>query len=96
MNKCTHCNLEKTPEGHDGCLGTLHGLMNACCNHGGTYEGAFVQFLDGSIVNGEDAVIIQEILMKNRIRITINRNCYFMHNGEQIGITKINKILNSK
>jgi len=65
MSKCSHCNLPKTPEGHDGCLGALVGLMNACCNHGGTYEGAYVQFLDGHCIRGDDALIIMEILKRN-------------------------------
>lgn len=32
---CVKCSLPPTPEGHDGCLGTLKGdIMNACCGHG--------------------------------------------------------------
>lgn len=36
LNKpvCGHCNLKRTPEGHDGCIGELKGVMNACCGHG--------------------------------------------------------------
>ena len=64
--QCSVCNLKRTPEGHDGCLGTLKGLMNACCGHGGKAEGAFVQFLDGSTIKGEDAEAIQEILKRNK------------------------------
>lgn len=39
---CGHCGLPNTPEGHDGCLGTLDGAMNACCGHGNAAE-AYVQ-----------------------------------------------------
>ncbi|MGM1044805.1 MAG: hypothetical protein ACQEXX_01525 [Bacillota bacterium] len=60
---CGHCQLHATPEGHDACLGTLPGLMNACCGHGWEEE-AYVQFLDSSCVRGEDAITIMEILMK--------------------------------
>ena len=62
---CGHCNKKRTPEGHDGCLGILPGLMNACCGHGeiGT---AYVQFIDGSTVHKQDAITIQEILKKQR------------------------------
>lgn len=45
---CGHCGLSRTPEGHDGCIGTLPGVTNACCGHGGTAEGAYVQFSFGS------------------------------------------------
>lgn len=31
---CGHCGLPNTKEGHDGCLGTLPGVANACCGHG--------------------------------------------------------------
>lgn len=48
---CGHCELPNTPEGHDGCLGTLLGVMNACCGHGVTGE-AFVQFPDGKRIGG--------------------------------------------
>ena len=30
---CGHCKLPNTPEGHDGCIGHLPGVMNACCGH---------------------------------------------------------------
>jgi hypothetical protein len=31
---CGYCGKPNTPEGHDACLGTLPGVMNACCGHG--------------------------------------------------------------
>lgn len=32
---CKHCLTQATIEGHDGCLlGSLPGVMNACCGHG--------------------------------------------------------------
>ncbi len=49
--RCGHCGRAETPEGHDGCLGTLPGIMNACCGHGDP-DAAFVQYPDGSIVKG--------------------------------------------
>lgn len=51
---CGHCGLADTPEGHDGCLGTLPGVMNACCGHGDTAE-AYVQYPDGRRIAGEQA-----------------------------------------
>ena len=56
-----HCGLHNTSEEHDGCLGTLPNVMNACCGHGQKNE-AYVQFLDGSSVNGNKAVEIQNKL----------------------------------
>ena len=40
---CGHCGKKSTPEGHDGCLGTLPGVENACCGHGDTRD-AYVQY----------------------------------------------------
>ena len=60
---CGNCGRNYTEEGHDGCLGTLIGLMNACCGHGNA-NFAYVQFLDGECIHGEDAIIIQNILKR--------------------------------
>lgn len=62
---CGHCGKFPTKEGHDACLGTLPGLMNACCGHGQLSE-SYVQFMDGIVINGEDATTIIEILKKHR------------------------------
>lgn len=32
--ECGHCGLENTIDGHDGCLGSIRGVLNACCGHG--------------------------------------------------------------
>jgi hypothetical protein len=63
VRPCGNCGSNPTKEGHDGCLGELKGLMNACCGHGDERE-AYVQFLDGTVISGKDAVIIQCILKK--------------------------------
>lgn len=47
---CGHCGRHNTAEGHDGCLGTLPGVMNACCGHG--HDEAYVQFENGMIIRG--------------------------------------------
>ena len=52
---CGHCGRENTIEGHDGCLGTLKGVMNACCGHGQEKE-AYVQFRNGEIIDGIKAI----------------------------------------
>lgn len=53
---CGHCGMERTEEGHDGCLGTLLGdVMNACCGHG-EEKMAYVQFWDGERLGGSAAI----------------------------------------
>jgi len=60
QRKCGKCNLEQTEDGHDGCLGKLPGLMNACCGHG--HDKPYVQFMDGFVIKGNDAKIVIKIL----------------------------------
>ena len=60
---CGHCYKNDTAEGHDGCLGTLKGLMNACCGHGQD-DDAYIQFLDTTTVSGKSALIIINELKK--------------------------------
>lgn len=65
---CGYCNqhvIKDRHEEYDSCIGRLPGLMNACCGHGNASE-AYVQFMDGFGVHGEDAKIIQEVLIKWR------------------------------
>lgn len=52
---CGHCGLRNTADGHDGCLGTLPGVTNACCGHGNETD-AYVQFDDGRRLSGPDAM----------------------------------------
>ena len=62
---CGHCGKEGTLQGHDGCLGTLQGVMNACCGHGIEDE-AYVQFSPGNEVYGKKAVdMIKKIRRRN-------------------------------
>jgi hypothetical protein len=52
---CGHCGLANTPEGHDGCLGTLREVTNACCGHGRGEE-AYVVLDDGTRLAGVAAI----------------------------------------
>jgi len=61
---CGYCLKANTKEDHDGCLGILHGVMNACCGHGQINE-AYIQFSDGNIVRGILAKNIMKKLLKN-------------------------------
>ena len=52
---CGYCGLKDTIEGHDGCIGTLEGVRNACCGHG-IAKDAYVQFPDSSDIRGKEAL----------------------------------------
>jgi hypothetical protein len=52
---CGNCGKDRAKEGYDGCLGTLKGVMNACCGHGVVKE-AYVQYWSGDIFRGQDAI----------------------------------------
>lgn len=56
---CGHCLLPNTPEGHDGCLGTIPGVVNACCGHGVAAD-AYVQYEDGRRVQGNHRGAVPE------------------------------------
>ena len=51
---CGFCQKPRTPEGHDGCAGTLPGVKNACCGHGDPDE-AYVQFENGTELRDAEA-----------------------------------------
>ena len=61
---CGYCNRENTKEGHDGCIGELPDVLNACCGHGISSE-AYVQFCDGTDIRGEKAVEYIKEELKN-------------------------------
>lgn len=65
---CGHCGRSSTAEGHDGCLGTLPGVMNACCGHGVERE-AYVRFIGGESVHGSDATLAQWSMPKSSDRL---------------------------
>jgi len=60
---CGHCGVKDTAEGHDGCLGILPGVMNACCGHGQLAE-VYVQFWDSTVIEGNSARIIMAELKR--------------------------------
>lgn len=72
---CNKCGKHRSFEGHDGCLRELDGVMNACCGH--TDQGyAYVQFWDGVIIDGKDALVIIEILKRRRsLHTQLDRLC---------------------
>lgn len=52
---CGHCGRARSPEGHDGCLGTVPGVVNACCGHGEDRR-AYVVLASGKRLGGTEAV----------------------------------------
>ncbi len=58
---CGNCGQHVTKDGHDPCIGTLPGVINACCGHGDTAD-AYVIFDDDSGKSGADAIATFEML----------------------------------
>lgn len=52
---CGHCGKGWSAAGHDGCLGTLPGVSNACCGHGLVGD-AYVVLACGKRFAGEEAI----------------------------------------
>lgn len=62
---CKKCKKGPTKEGHDGCLGTLPGLiMNACCGHGNDRL-AYIQYWSGKRIASNEAIAEQARLIEN-------------------------------
>lgn len=55
---CNHCGLNRTKQGHDGCIGTLPNVMNACCGHGQNSV-AYVQFDHPNYKKEPNKILIQ-------------------------------------
>jgi len=73
---CGNCGSMPTEEGHDACMGTLGGVANACCGHGYSGE-AFVQLLDGTMITGKNAIVVQKILVEERGKQEGYKKCWF-------------------
>lgn len=61
---CGHCGRHYTEEGHDGCLGTLPGVNNACCGHGQDLD-AYVAYENGKRLSGIEALVVMDTLKQN-------------------------------
>jgi hypothetical protein len=61
---CNKCKLPPSPEGHDGCLGTLPGpIMNACCGHGNNKQ-AYIQYWTKPRIAGKSSIKEQKRLLR--------------------------------
>jgi len=84
--KCIKCGLPNKHNDRDLCLGMLRGVANACCGHG-ELRVAYIQFMDGAVIRGQDAITIQKILKSDRVETS---NCkHFL--DYKIGDFKINR-----
>ena len=63
---CGFCGKCNTLEGHDGCLRTLPNIMNACCGHG-IEKDAYLQYWDGKILSGKQAIDIIKLIKLIRL-----------------------------
>lgn len=52
---CGNCGIKRSNEGHDGCIGSLDNVMNACCGHGENNT-AYVQFWNKECIRGNRAL----------------------------------------
>jgi len=55
---CNHCQMKRTENGHDPCIGELSGVMNACCGHGET-DMAYVQFNHSEYKEEPNKILLQ-------------------------------------
>ncbi len=53
---CGLCDRQRTADGHDGCIGTMSGVENACCGHGETAD-AYIGYDGGPRISGEQAIV---------------------------------------
>lgn len=73
---CGHCGLHRTKQGHDGCIGELDSVMNACCGHGET-SAAYVQFDHPEYANEPNKYLIQgreAIALINKSNKNLNKH----------------------
>jgi hypothetical protein len=60
MKPCVKCGKLPTKEGHDACLGTLPGVIDACCGHG--VKEAYIIFENGVTIRGS---LVREFVQTN-------------------------------
>jgi hypothetical protein len=63
---CAKCGKLPTKEGHDACLGTLPGVIDACCGHG--VREAYIIFENGVTIRGRSVIEFVQANLKNKYR----------------------------
>jgi hypothetical protein len=80
---CGRCGLERTVDGHDGCIGFLPGVANACCGHG-EEDCAYVQFFHQDYANNPNKLRLSGIQALDYFR---NNSPTFTRVSKQIKMT---------
>ncbi len=63
---CVKCGKLPTKEDHDACLGTLPGVIDACCGHGVTE--AYINFENGLTIRGSLVIEFVQANLKNKYK----------------------------
>jgi hypothetical protein len=63
---CAKCGKLPTKEGHDACLGTLPGVIDACCGHG--VREAYIHFENGVTIRGSLVTEFVQANLKNKYK----------------------------
>lgn len=63
---CVKCGKLPTKENHDACLGTLPGVVDACCGHGVTE--AYINFENGLTLRGSLVIEFVQANLKNKYK----------------------------
>ena len=63
---CAKCGKLPTKDDHDACLGTLPGVIDACCGHGVTE--AYINFENGVTIRGSLVIEFVQTNLKNKYR----------------------------
>ena len=63
---CVKCGKLPTKEGYDPCLGTLPGVIDACCGHG--VKEAYIIFGNGVTIRGSSVMEFVQKNLKNRYK----------------------------
>ncbi|MGB7968246.1 MAG: hypothetical protein WCF28_01595 [Methanobacterium sp.] len=65
-NPCVKCGKLPTKEDHDACIGTLPGVIDACCGHG--VKEAYINFENGLTLRGSLVMEFVQANLKNKYR----------------------------
>lgn len=94
---CIKCGKMPTSDGHDACLGTLPGVIAACCGHG-VKEG-YILFENGISLSGNFKIEISLDEAKNKLiefleDYTGDMNPLIIANKLNLNCTLVSSILN--
>ena len=93
---CIKCGKIPTREGHDACLGTLPGVIAACCGHG--VEEGYILFENGISIRGNFNIEIPLDDAKNNLLTFLKKyngdmNPFLLANKLDLNYVLVNTIL---